>query len=220
MHISIIICCVASSVYSSLAPEGAASDMILLERFSETRDNAEPIAGEFLGIRTLSEFSQGEIERLVELSREGADALAEKFSEFSEDIDKDDVIAELAVVLREFEGAHAAYEAFHENLLAHTDTFAVTPAEVSLVREFLTKFAMSQIGPVIQDVTTVLMTESDASRAVLCKWFKIGIKEFARQVQLYARNNGNERVWGTIARCSSNKRIFDTNAKACVDMDI
>jgi hypothetical protein len=129
--------------------------MMLLERFSETRDNAEPIAGEFLGIRTLSEFSQGEIERLVELSREGADALAEKFSEFSEGIDTDDVIAELAGVLQEFEEAHAAYKAFHENLLAHTDTLAVTPEEDSLVREYLSKFAMSHIRPVIQDATTV-----------------------------------------------------------------
>lgn len=215
MRVSIIICCVAS-VYSSLAPEVVSSDQDLIETFRYIYDGAESSAGEYFGIRTLSEFSLGDIERLRVIAREGAHELVKKLVNEGMDMDdftQDEVEAMFSDLVRQIEETYAEYSAFHEQLRSDPRTFAVTRADILRIRAYLRKYERAKKTVPFPDPETLLRTEWDGSRAVLCKWFKIGYTEFMRQATIYVPN---ENLGPTDPQI---EYIFDKHGEACVTMD-
>lgn len=176
-------------------------------------------AGRFSGVRLLGEFSEDEIARLHGMVQAGPARLAQEFMQMegADGISSDDITKKVATTLEEIETAYGQYMAFHAQLQAHPELFAVSTADVLLMRAYLRKFARAPTVVQLAFPGAVLRTEEIHSQVVLCKWFKIGLREYLRQVALYIPN-GHELP--EITGDPHIRLLFDDHVKACVELHI
>lgn len=211
----------ASAVYAAtvdIEPHEDTSDMYLILEFSMSGGVR---AGQFSGFRRLSKFSGEKIARLHDLTRSGVEHVVQRMMrmENSNDITSAEVTKRVVDIFKDFNEAYAEYTAFHEELRTHSDSFAVSRFELSIIRSYFRKLAKireaitSPYGPSF--AKAVLRREDRASRFVLCKWFKIGFNELSRQVALYLPNTplGKE-----ISEYPFVTLTFDDHSEACVMM--
>jgi hypothetical protein len=129
---------------------------------------------------------------------------------------------------REFEEDYRQYTAFHEELRAHPETFAISRRDLSILRAYFHKLAQvrkrmiarSRYGffalvPLIAE--EVLKSEDEYQKLVLCRWFKIGLAELRRQIAVYLPEESLEEE---IDGYQITKFTFDDHSEACVNMSL
>jgi hypothetical protein len=166
-----------------------ASDIELILEFAETEGVYR--AGQFSAFRSLSGFSGEKIARLHELAAraDNVEPIIEKMMQTSDVVPMEatpDKIKMIVVnIFRDFDKAYEGYTAFQDELRTHPETFAISRRDLLIIRTYFREFGKLTSIERFMRSESFLRSTDEASKIVLCKWFKIGIRELSRQVPLY-----------------------------------
>jgi hypothetical protein len=228
MRFIIAIVVTASSAYASsraIEPHDDTADMNLIMEFATS--GGVP-AGQFSAFRRMSQFSTDQIARLHEIAQGDVEPIVRKMyqmdaaqesapydSDSDEEVTPDEITKKVIDVFQEFNEAYTEYTHFHEELRDHPESFAVSRRDLLIIRAYFREFGRLTSIERLMRSEYFLRSVDEASKFVLCKWFKIGFNEFSRQVALYLPgeplgNEIGEYPFGTVT--------FDDHSKACVKM--